>query len=227
MTRSARIVFPDVPYHLTQRGVNRQSVFVQDDEYQLYLDILRRFAQKYGLTILGYCLMPDHIHLVGIPQQESSLAQVLGYTHSRFAQVTNPRHQRYGHLWHGRFYGCLLDDAQCVHALRYIERNPLRAGIVACPCEYPWSSASAHCGGVDSSGPLDLSGWSERWPGDTWQEYLQDPKADDDMPELRRWTQSGRPLGDDDFIKRLEVKAGRRLHPLPVGRPRKIAEKEM
>ena len=144
MPRNARIVVPDIPYHITQRGVNRQDVFLTDEERRLYLSLLRRFADTQGLQVLGYCLMTNHVHLAGVPRREPALARAIGFTHLPYAQLTNPLHHRFGHLWQARFYACPLGETHLTRALRYIERNPVRAGMVATPWEHAWSSAAAH-----------------------------------------------------------------------------------
>jgi len=108
-----------------------------------------------------------------------------------------------------------------VRALRYVERNPARAGIVLAPWEYPWSSAAAHCTGLDPTGLLDMTDWRTTWPGETWREYLALPEEPGEVEMFRLATTIGRPLGGEAFVTRLEEDTGRRLHPYQVGRPRK------
>ena len=91
MPRTARLVIPEVPYHITQRGKNRAQTFFTDSDYKSYLELLRKYSRQAGLTILGYCLMPNHIHLIGVPGNKAALAQALGQTHSRYAQLFNQR----------------------------------------------------------------------------------------------------------------------------------------
>ena len=108
MPRTARIAIRDVPHHITQRGNNRQDVFFVDDDRRVYLSLLKEQADKYGLEILGWCLMTNHIHLIGRPADEDSLAKALGRTHFRYTQYINRLHGRSGHLWQNRFYSCPL-----------------------------------------------------------------------------------------------------------------------
>jgi putative transposase len=161
MPRTARIAIPDVPHHITQRGNNRQDVFFVDDDRQVYLSLLKEQADKYGLEILGWCLMTNHIHLIGRPAGEDSLAKALGRTHFRYTQYINRFHGRSGHLWQNRFYSCPLGREHFWQALRYVEQNPVRAGLVRQAWKYPWSSAAAHLDGRDAAGLLNVSYWKQ------------------------------------------------------------------
>jgi len=225
MPRVARIVVPDCPHHVTQRGNNRQDVFFfVDDDRRVYLEILAEQAERFGLVVHGYCLMTNHVHLIATPRSAESLAKAVGRTHWLYAQYINRFHGRCGHLWQNRFGSCGLDDRHFRSAMIYIERNPVRAKMVRKAWRYRWSSAAAHCGQKDvlSKGMLDLRVWRLVCPdADEWPKALT--AADDKAlgEKLRIWTSRGRPLGSDSFISKLEKAFGRRLRPLPVGRPRK------
>jgi len=225
MPRVARIVIQGLPHHVTQRGNNRQDVFFVDDDRRVYLDLLQRHSRQHGLRVLGYCLMTNHVHLVAVPEAEDSLAKAIGRTDFVYTQYVNRLHGRSGHLWQNRFHSCALDEAHLSAAMRYLERNPVRAGLVRVPWRHRWSSAAAHVGeGRDAGGLLDLPAWRELWSPEEWKELLrQDPSADD-LGALRRSTSRGRPLGSDSFLSKLEAKLGRRLRPLPIGRPRRKTE---
>jgi putative transposase len=129
MPRVARIVVPDLPHHLTQRGNNRQDVFFVDEDRRQYLKLLADQCRRHGAKILGYCLMTNHVHLILIPSRPDSLAKAVGRTHWLYAQYINRLHKRSGHLWQNRFYCNAMDDEHCLLALRYVERNPIRARI--------------------------------------------------------------------------------------------------
>ena len=111
-----------------------------------YLDLLRQYAEEQQVGVVGYCLMSNHVHLIVIPRKSKGLALAMKYTHGRYASYWNVRHQSSGHAWQGRFYSCPLDETHFSAALRYAELNPVRAGLVQEPEEWPWSSAAAHCG---------------------------------------------------------------------------------
>ncbi len=221
MPRIARIVVPGEPHHVTQRGNNRQDVFFADADRRFYLDTLKNRASRFGVEILGYCLMTNHVHLVAVPSLPDSLAKAIGGTHLRYAQYVNELQDRSGHLWQGRFFSIPMDDEHTVLALRYVERNPVRAKLVRMAWRYPWSSAAAHCGQNDSSGLLDTRRWAKLFPPETWAALLREPEDEAMLEAMRSGTFRGRPLGSDRFIARLEAALGMRLRPNPVGRPRK------
>jgi putative transposase len=219
MPRIARIAIPGVPHHITQRGNNRQDVFFADDDRAMYLSLLNQQAEQYGLAVLGYCLMANHVHLVATPRDADSLATAVGRTHLLYAQYINRVHDRTGHLWQGRFFSCALDEAHCWAALCYVERNPVRAGILRYAWKYPWSSAAAHCQGDDDRRLLDLRAWSAAWEPRQWRQQLR-RRGDDEVTDgLRMRTRTGRPLGSDSFLSKIERVVGHRVRPLPVGRP--------
>ena len=221
MPRIARTVILDCPHHITQRGNNRQDVFFIDDDRHVYLTILKEQSDRFGLEVLGYCLMRNHVHLVATPKTPESLAKAVGRTHWLYTQYVNRLHGRSGHLWQNRFYSCALDERHFWKALAYVERNPVRAGLVRRAWRYIWSSASAHCGQPDKTGLLDLRRWHRMVSDMDWPEVLTRPMEMDQVGRLRSCTSRGRPLGSDRFISKLEIFLGRRLRPLPVGRPKK------
>ena len=224
MARIARIVIPEGPHHVTQRGNNGQDVFFVDDDRAMYLDLLRRYCDVCGLEIIGYCLMTNHVHLLARPSSEQSLARTIGRTHFLYTQYINRLHGRSGHLWQNRFYSCALDEAHLWSALRYVERNPVRAKMVRAAWEYAWSSAAAHCGGSDPTGLIRMDRWRELSEGLNWREMLREPEDAEDARRLRLHTHTGRPLGSDRFLSKVELAMGRRVRALSVGRPRKVKE---
>ena len=221
MPRTARIVTPGLPLHVTQRGNNRQDVFFVADDYRCYLEFLRENAERFGLGVLGFCLMTNHVHLIVVPKTADALAKAVGRTHWRYTQYINRMHGRSGHLWQNRFFSCLLDEHHCWTALRYVERNPVRARMVRLAWRYRWSSAAAHIGEKDATGLLDLRAWRRAWKPSAWREALRDREDAEMIETLRARTRTGRPLASDRFIARLESRIGRRVRPLPVGRPKK------
>jgi putative transposase len=214
-------VVPGLPHHVTQRGNNRQDVFFVDDDRRAYLKLLAEQSARYGLSILGLCLMDNHVHLIAIPARPDSLAKAVGRTHWLYAQYVNRLHGRSGHLWQNRFHSSPMDAQHCLLAMRHVERNPLRAGLCRIARRYGWSSAAAHCGGGDPWGVLDLAGWRELSGGLDWESALEEPVEPRDLGRIRRAMRTGRPLAGDRFLSNLERRLGRRLRPLKVGRPRR------
>jgi putative transposase len=221
MARTARIVIGDAPHHLTQRGNNRQDVFFLDDDRAVYLKFLAEQCRRHRVSILGYCLMNNHVHLIAVPQGVDALAKAIGRTHWLYAQYVNRLHRRSGHLWQNRFYSNPLDEEHCLLAMRYVERNPIRAGLCRVARRYLWSSAATHCGEKDKTGLLDLSGWKELAGGLDWEAELSVDLPAEESRRLRSHAHTGRPLAADGWLSKLEHSLGRRLRPLPVGRPKK------
>jgi putative transposase len=217
MPRLARAIATDVPHHVTQRGNARRFVLNTEVDRQIYLELLTRFSELYHLSIAGYCLMSNHVHLIAVPRGPDSLARALQHAHSRYANYFNARYGGSGHVWQGRFYSCALDTDHYWAALRYTELNPVRAGLTARPEEYQWSSAAAHLG-MTAVPWLDDARWGETWTRESWAEFLR-VGGDADADAIRRNTHTGRPLGSVEFVQRLEEMLGRRLAPQRGGRP--------
>jgi len=227
MARTARVVIPGLAHHVTQRGNNRQDVFFVDDDRRAYLQILARQCRQYDADILGYCLMTNHVHVIAIPRRADSLAKAIGRTHWLYAQYVNRLHGRSGHLWQNRFYSNAMDDGHCLLAMRYVERNPIRAGLCRLARRYRWSSAAVHCGEKDATGLLDARRWKDLSAGVDWEEELALDIPASEMSRLRRSWHTGRPLATDGFLSKLERALGRRLRPLPIGRPRQKKAKAL
>ena len=221
MPRVARIVVPGRPHHVTQRGNNRQDVFFVDDDRRVYLRLLGEQAGRFGLSVLGYCLMTNHVHLLAVPREPDSLAKAVGRTDFLYTRYVNRLHRRVGHLWQNRFYSCPLDERGLLSAMVYVEQNPVRAGLLGRAWDYPWSSAAAHGGAADGSGLLDLATWGRvRGRAGPWRDVLRRRQAEAEVQAVRERTHTGRPLGSDRFLAKIERLLGRRVRPLPVGRPK-------
>lgn len=218
MPRIARVVATGYPHHITQRGNYKQKVFTSNKDYKFYLEHLNRYQCRYSLSILAYCLMPNHVHFVAVPKKEHSLAKTLNVCHMRYAHYFNKKNNLTGHLWQGRFYSCILDDKHLYAAIRYVENNPVRAGLVKKAGEWKWSSAKEHLGG--EKGLLSLGDIYEYIEINNWKSYLSQKEDERIMGEVRKNTLTGRPSGSDMFIAKLEKIFGKRLKALPRGRPK-------
>ena len=217
---------PGAAHHVTQRGNNRQDIFFVDSDRHTYLSYLKESAGRYGLAVSAYCLMTNHVHLVVIPEREDSLSKALGRTHLMYAQYVHRLHGRLGHFWQNRFYSCPMDDAHAYNAAAYVELNPVRAGMSECAWDFAWSSGAAHCGRSDYSGLLALDPWLEQMPPAQWKATLEAIAGSDDTIEcLRVHTRTGRPLGSDSFLSKLENLINRRIRANPVGRPKGSRDK--
>jgi putative transposase len=214
-----------LPYHITQRGTNRDRVFFTVADRSLYLRLVREQQADAGVRILAYCLMTNHVHFVAIPEREDSLAVLFGRANGRYAQAVNIRKGRCGHLWQARFHSCVLSDSHLEIALRYVENNPCRAGMTATPSEYRWSSAAAHLlGEPDRSRVLDLKFWERAGGTATWAALHGSKNNVAQILALRKCTYSGRPFGDELFLEAMEERFHRKWRRDAGGSPRQIAK---
>lgn len=217
MPRIARVSVPGIPHHITQRGNNREVIFLDEEDHRQYLAWLKKYSEKYGLNVLAYCLMSNHVHLLGTPMKKDSLSTTLRDSHMRYAQYMNHKYSRSGHLWQGRFFSCPLDETHMLVAARYIERNPIRVKLVRRAQEWKWSSARAHVSGATDeflSGDAFLLDLVKNWG-----EFVSEPDDIEIVENLRKNTRTGRPLGNKEFGAQIEKLLSRILHPKKGGRP--------
>ena len=208
MPRRDRCILPGVACHVTQRGVDRRETFSADADRETYLSLLRRNLEDAGVRILAWCLMTNHIHLIAIPERADSLSVLLRRVHGRYAQYYKARHARSGHLWQNRYFACSLGPGHLFAALAHVEGNPVRARMVERSGDYRWSSAAAYLGGPDSSGLVDMEWWRREYDGVDWEKTIGDSNAEQRV-SLRRCTYTGRPFGDNVFVKTISEQFGR------------------
>lgn len=145
MTRLARVVVPGIPHHVTQRGNRRLDTFLCDGDYEFYIALMADHCRDNGVDVWAYCLMPNHVHLVLAPEDADGLRRTLAGAHRQYARMVNDREGWRGHLWQERFHSFPMDEAHLLMAVRYIELNPVRAGLTRRASEWRWSSARARC----------------------------------------------------------------------------------
>lgn len=213
MARFARIVVPGIPHLVTQRGNRRMETFFSGDDYGAYLSLLAESSADAGCDIWAYCLMPNHVHLVMVPGDEDALRAALGETHRRYTRRINLRQDWQGHLWQERFHSFPMDEDYLQACVRYVEQNPVRAGLVAAPGQWRWSSAKAHLAGADDD-LVSVTPLLERVTD--WSAFLGAGLDEERLDRLRQHGRTGRPLGGEPFLDRLETLTGRLLRP---GRP--------
>lgn len=210
--RIARFVCAGLPHHVTQRGNRRGRVFFSDADHQTYLALLREYTVKHQVAVLAYCLMPNHTHLVLVPATTPALQSTLRPLHLRYAQRINRARNWKGHLWQGRYFASVLDDRHCWAAIRYVERNPVRAGMLARAEDYRWSSAASHCGLQRDTVLTTEKHWQRQFEGiGNWSAWLAEGDENQELETLRKHACKGLPCGSDEFIDRLESSTGRRL----------------
>lgn len=214
MARLARVVIPQIPHHVTQRGNRRQPVFFGEEDYAEYFGLLGEYTRAAGVAVWAWCLMPNHVHLMLVPPHPDALRSALAEAHRRYSRTVNFREGWRGYLWQGRFASCPLDDAHTMAAARYIELNPVRAGLVSRPQDWRWSSANAHLGGGED-GVTDIAALGHHVTD--WAQFLAAGLDENALEALRRGERTGRPLGTQEFIERLEAATGRDLAPRKPG----------
>ena len=218
MARIARVVVPEYPHHIIQRGNRRQQVFFNENDYAEYLKLLGFYSRRFRVDIIAYCLMPNHVHLIAVPDKDGNLAQAIGETHRNYTRYINFREKWRGYLWQGRFSSYVLDERYLLAATRYILLNPVKANIAEKPCDYLWSSAKHHTQLISNSMVKDfiLQDLIE-----DWDEFLAKTPDDNDVKLLQLHERTGRPLGDNAFIDKLESFLNINLHKNKAGRKKK------
>jgi putative transposase len=207
MARLARIIIPGVPHHVTQRGNGRQQTFFDKVDYILYRDLLKEHAAANGVAVWSWVLMPNHVHLILVPEHEDSLRACLSKVHRAYAGHIHAREQRTGHFWQGRF-GCVaMDEAHVMAAIPYVALNPVRAGLVKRAAQWKWSSVHAHLDPAKGDGLTDITPVLERVGN--FAGLLRAGEDEALSMALRRAETVGRPLGDDAFMAHIEARSGR------------------
>jgi putative transposase len=219
MARPLRFAPAGVPSHVWCRGNQQQDVFLDDRDRHRYLELLIRHGLESSVRILGYCQMTNHVHLILEPSSDDGLSCMMTRLNSEHAQWLQFRAGRRGHLWQGRFKSAPMDDRYLWTALRYVELNPVRAGMVERAEDWPWSSASAHLGSAGRPAWLDWSAWSSRWDVTSWAAFLALPASAEEEGRIRRATRVNRPLADVEAVRRWEVQYGVSLLPGRASRP--------
>ena len=227
MARPPRFALADFPQHVIQRGNNRCPIFFDTTDYRYYLDCLRHAIERYACHVHAYVLMTNHVHVLVTPRHEQSLAKTMHNIGLRYTRYVNQRYRRSGTLWEGRYKASLIEsDRYLTACMRYIEQNPVRAGMVSNPADYPWSSHP--CNGQGESDPVVT-------PHPIYHSLGRDPAArlnayrglfeslvdEDTLRRLRHSTNSGWVLGDDPFLGDVEQALQRRPRPSPRGGDRR------
>lgn len=202
MPRTSRLVAVGFPHHVIQRGNNRQKVFFARATREKYLDLLREYSQRWDISILAYCLMTNHIHLLVKPTQPDSLAKMMQGVTLGYTRYRNKRYKKTGRLWESRYYSSIIDEEKYLWAVaRYIEQNPVRAGIARQAEDYPYSSALAHIKGIkDETLNEPLFDDAERAD---YIELIRGPIPEKEIKGIRLSVKRCRPFGDAGFIEKI------------------------
>lgn len=219
MPRISRIVAVGYPHHISQRGVRSMDIFQSDEDRNQYLQFIKEESGRCEIEILAWCLMTNHVHFIAVPHTETSLARGFGEAHKRYTRMKNFKDNLRGYLFQGRFGSCVLDERHLLAAVRYVENNPVAAGMAKHAWQYKWSSAAYHVGQIRKDALVN----SRNLFGlvDNWRVYLDEPIAvKDEVHNVKKATKTGRPAGDQEFLKKIEKLTGRLLQKKKPG-PRK------
>ena len=226
MPRRARMYVAGLPYHLVQRGNNREACFIEPENYQFYLELWREVTRRYGLAVHAYCLMTNHVHFLVTPERGDAVSNTMKVVGSRYAQYVNLRYKRTGTLWEGRHRASLVQtECYLLCCYRYIELNPVRAGMVARPDEYRWSSYG--CNAWGDAGWLRPHEEYTRLGGTAdarcyaYRELFKHQLSEADLHLIRKAAHYCQPVGDDRFRQQLERRYGVVPGQMSRGRPRK------
>lgn len=225
MPRTARLVLPSIPLHITQRGVNRAAIFLDDEDRLHYRRVLHDAFIEHGIALHAYVFMDNHVHMLATPIDAASLGRAMRLSGQHYVQYFNHRHGRSGTLWQGRFKSCLVqDDRHLMQVIRYIELNPVRAAMTTSAEAYRWSSVHAHLGGHDpllTQHPLFLAiGPTADVRGARHRAWLQEAIDDEEIATIRRYIAQERVLGNPRFQAMVAKTLGQHAEVRPEGRPR-------
>ena len=226
MPRHLRAQLDGFPLHVRQRGINREVTFLDSSDYELFLGLLAELTPKSGCDVHAYVLMPNHVHLLLSPAQVARASWLMKNLCQRYAQVFNRRHKRTGSMWEGRFRSSAVDtDAYLLTCQRYIELNPVRAGIVDTPSQYPWSSFATNALGQASLflQPHDCYvrlGDPKVRPQVAYAGLFEQDLSPAALQEIRTAIDTNSALGSAEFRRGLQEETGRIATPRPRGRPR-------
>ena len=189
------------------------------EDYAAYVELMADWCKERGVEIWAYCLMPNHVHLIAVPHSEHGLGRAVGEAHRRYTRRINFREKWRGYLWQGRFASFVMDEPYLLAAARYVELNPVRAGLVGDAADWPWSSARSHLSGRNDrlARVSPLLAMIADWGG-----FLNSAIREEEIRDLREHARTGCPLGDGTFVDRLEQAVGRILRPRKSGRPSKL-----
>ena len=225
MPRLPRLELPDVPLHVTQRGINKGAIFLDADDHYHFRRLLRRAFRDHGFALHAFVLMDNPFHLLVTPDAVGTLSRAMGRVGQSYVQAFNLRHRRCGALWQGRFRSCLVQSERyLLTVMRYIELNPVRAAMVQAPQDHRWSSVHTHLAlardPLITPHPLYLAMGSDPMErACAYQQWLDAGIAPDDLQHLRAYASQERALGDDRFQRMVETTLGRPAAIRPRGRP--------
>ena len=227
MPRQPRLVLPGYPHHIILRGNNRNDIFYNDKDRRFFIDCLKESKEKANSKIYSYCLMTNHLHLIVEPAEKEGLKVMMQSLGRKYVQYFNYTYQRTGTLWEGRYKSSLISkDNYLLTCSRYVELNPIRAGMVKNPTDYPWSSYISKAEGrpdelIDEDPVYIGLGKTDKERQSNYKKLFLEDISDKELKLIRFHTQKGGVIGSENFIAQMTEKLERRLILRPRGRPKK------
>ncbi len=220
MPRIARIVATGYPHHIIQRGNNKQAIFFNDKDKYVYLDLLKKYSKECHCQVCAYCLMSNHVHILSIPKRENSLAKMMQKISLTYTQYVNRKYKRTGRLWECRFHSSVVDtEVYLLTVCRYIERNPVRAGVVVNPIDYKWSSGVYNAGYKKSDFIVPI--YNEFTTKDEYVNFLNLEEKKEDINIIEKNTYKGKPIGTQKFLNWISSTFNVNFISKSVGRPKR------
>lgn len=220
MPRRKRAIIPGLPYHVTHRGNHREPILATEEQRAIYVSIMLRWQARTGIIVAAFVIMPNHVHFVVVAPTTRAIARWIGNGHREYSKWLNTVRNTSGHNWEERYFAIVMDPEHCLNALRYVEQNPVAAGLASAPWNWKWSSAAHHCGLGPKPGLLngDLrpAGIDER----QWRAALLEESSEAFRRRMHECAGSGTALADPKWAARMEAAHGVRLLPRGPGRPR-------
>lgn len=232
MPRKPRFVIPGVPIHIVQRGHSREPVFFEDSDYSTYLDWLKEGAERYYCAVHAYVLMTNHVHILATPSDEQGVSRMMQYVGRRYVPYINYTYGTSGTLWEGRYKASLVQEENyLLTCMRYIELNPVRANMVRSPAYYRWSSyrcnGQGHTDEVISHHPLYLALAGDKQKRlEAYRTLFKAHLAKTELDAIHAAWQTGTPLGNDFFKKKIEAKLQCKVGQARRGRPEKPGDEK-
>jgi REP-associated tyrosine transposase len=223
MVRPLCQTVPEFAHHVLQRGVRKNAIFQEDSDYLLYIRSLREACLQFVVKIWAYVLMTNHVHLIAVPKEKESISRALQKAHTAYSIYFNQKYGFVGHVWQSRPHISVMDDTHTRNAIRYVERNPVRAGMVDRAEEYLWSSAAHHCG-LRGDSLLSPNPYMEEIAD--WSAWLRIDHAEEELIEIRRNLSTNRPSCTPEMLLQFETMTGRNLRPGKPGRPKKASSND-
>lgn len=220
MPRRRRNIVPDTEHHVVQRASQGRFILEGDDRKAMLTSLLIQWSVRAGVSISGFVLMDNHFHLIATPGDDESLGFMMARATAEFSRWINCGAREVGPNWQGAFFASAMDERHAMTALRYVERNPVEAGLVTHPWQYRWSSAAFHSGMGPKPTMLTCDSRDRSMSCRDWRAFIDQPLCPEATRRLRECTSRGTPFADDQWIEQLETTLGLALRPKRIGRPR-------